>query len=214
MKQFSVIIPTIWKGPFVIDLLNRYYRSDWVKEVILIDNDVPNRPINLPFNEKLKLIEPPTNIYVNPAWNLGVSVSESEYITISNDDILFDPNDYFTFLNSLNDPFEQWGFIGTSSDNYGEPSGEIRLQSYGQHNRGGWACLFSFHKSLWVDIPDSIKIYYGDNFIHMLSKPINEVNGIPIWTEMSSSANTEIDWVKKITDNDHIEWMNYLTNRR
>lgn len=214
MKQFSVIIPTIWKGPFIGDLLSRYYRSNWVKEVILIDNHFENRPTNLPIDPKLKLIQTPHNIYVNPSWNLGVSVSESDYITISNDDILFDPNEYFEFLDTLNEPFAQWGFIGTSSDNYGDTKPPIRLQSYGQHNKGGWACLFSFHKSLWVDIPHQLKIYYGDNFIHMLSKPVNEVNGIPIWTMMSSSANTEIDWVKEITDQDHIEWMKFLTTRR
>ncbi len=212
MRKFTVIIPTIWKGPFIIDLLERYYRCSSVEEVILIDNDINSRPVNLPFNEKLKLIETPENIYVNPAWNLGVSLSTSNYITISNDDILFDVDDYFNFLNSLNDPFEQWGFIGTSSDNYGEPQPPIRLQSYGSHNKGGWACLFSFYKSIWRDIPEGIKIYYGDNFIHLSPHPINEMIGIPIWTKMSSSADTSVDWVKEITDNDHKEWFKVLTN--
>ncbi len=211
MKQFSVIIPTIWKGPDVCELIQRYCDSKYVKEVILIDNDFLNRPAEFKMNEKINLIQSESNLYVNPSWNLGVELSKENYITISNDDILFDVDLYFEFIEGLADPFEQWGFIGTSSDNYErEESGELHLRKYGSHNKGGWACLFTFHKSLWIPIPESIKIYYGDNFIHKYGSPIYELDGMKIKTKMSSSADTSIPWVREITDSDLTEWMNHL----
>ena len=38
--MLSVIIPTIWKSPYVLDLLNYLENTDIVGEVILIDNDI------------------------------------------------------------------------------------------------------------------------------------------------------------------------------
>ena len=38
------------------------------------------------------------------------------------------------------------------------------------------------------------------------------MSGLKIQTKMSSSANTSVDWVKEITDNDLIEWHKILKN--
>jgi glycosyltransferase involved in cell wall biosynthesis len=210
MKRFSVIIPTIWKGPWITELIQKYCDTEYVDEIILINNDNTEmiaKNIKIPENEKIKLITPPTNLFVNPSWNLGVSLSKNENIIISNDDILFDTEKYFIFLSCLGD-LKKYGIIGMNSDNYSlDKDTEITLNYHGDvKNTGGWACLLCIHKNAWVPIPETMKIYCGDNFLLAAIRPVLELRGIKIKTVMSSSANTSIDWVKKITDNDIFEW--------
>jgi hypothetical protein len=38
------------------------------------------------------------------------------------------------------------------------------------------------------------------------------MTGLKIETKMSSSANTSVDWVKTVTDNDLIEWLKIINN--
>lgn len=213
MKKFSVVIPTIWKGPWIVELLSRYANSEYVDEVLLIDNDPLSAP-ELPMSNKIQRIVSDENLFVNPSWNLGVQLAKHDNIIISNDDILFDVDLYFKFLSEIED-LKTHGVIGMNSDNYTLSENEsITLNEYGSvKNTGGWACLLAFSKQSWVPIPENIKIYYGDNFIHMHCRPILELRGIAVKTVMSSSANTSIEWVKKITDNDLTEWYKIMGAR-
>jgi GT2 family glycosyltransferase len=209
-KKFSVIIPTIWKGPWVYELLEAFCNSDYTDEIILIDND-PSNSKEIPSNEKIKKIIPQNNLYVNPSWNLGVSLAKNDNIVISNDDILFNANRYLEYLSNLNE-LSEYGLIGVNSDNYSlSEDTEIILSKHGgSRNIGGWACLFALHRSRWVNIPEKIKIFYGDNYLQMRCYPIMELYGIKIKTVMSSSADTKLDWVNSITENDKVEWHNIL----
>jgi GT2 family glycosyltransferase len=207
MDKFSVIVPTIWRSEYTIELLKKYSECDLVGEIILIDNASDlGKTINF---DKVLHIKEPTNIFVNPAWNKGVALSKFDNIVISNDDILYDVDYFLNHLKYAINVIDTNGFIGMASDNYNL---ENNLESpyidlYGSKpHTGGWACLFFFKKQKWVNIPDTIKIYYGDNFIHMYGNPIYEFNGLSVKTKMSSSADTRIDWVKAITDNDTKEW--------
>lgn len=215
MKKFSVIIPTIWNGPWIIELLNNFCISDYIDEIILIDNNPyvykHDEKLHFPPNEKIKYFPQETNLYVNPSWNLGVSLAKNENVIIANDDIIFNVDGYCKYLSELGD-LKQYGIIGVNSDNYSlEHDIAISLNAYGAvKNTGGWACLLAFHRDTWVPIPEQIKIYYGDNFLQMVCSPILELKGIAIKTIMSSSANTSIEWVKQITNNDLKEWYNIL----
>jgi hypothetical protein len=60
--------------------------------------------------EKLIHIKEDTNTYVNPAWNKGVKLSNYDNITISNDDIIFNVDEYFNYITELN-PFVDYGYI-------------------------------------------------------------------------------------------------------
>lgn len=213
MSNFSVIIPTIWKGPWIYELLTNFCNNAYIDDIILINNDVNNTK-EIPTSNKIRVITPDENLFVNPSWNLGVSLAKNYNVIISNDDILFNVNAYIEYLQSLND-LKQYGIIGVNSDNYTlEDDENISLNHYGAvRNTGGWACLLAFHVQTWVPIPERIKIYYGDNFLQMACNPILELRGIKIKTVMSSSANTSVDWVKNITDNDLVEWFNILGGR-
>jgi GT2 family glycosyltransferase len=213
MNNFSVIIPTIWKGPWIYDLLERFCNNEYVDDIILINNNKSDSK-EIPTSPKINIVTPEENLFVNPSWNLGVSLAKNKNIIISNDDILFNVDKYIEHLQSLYN-LKEYGIIGVNSDNYTlEEDTAISLNHYGEfNNTGGWACLLAFHAETWAPIPERIKIYYGDNFIQMVCKPILELRGIQIKTVMSSSANTSVDWVKNITDNDLVEWFNILGGR-
>jgi GT2 family glycosyltransferase len=217
MDKFSVIIPTIWKGETLNNLLINFYNCELVEEVVLINNDSKNSKA-IPLHDKLIYVEPQKNLFVNPSWNLGVRMSKSNNIIISNDDILFDV-DYF--INSLIDVdknyinFKELGIIGMHSDNYKleSNSSNVSFKSHGMsESTGGWACLLAFNKKNWTPIPEQLKIYYGDNFLLGLGKQILDMEGLKVETKMSSSANTSVDWVKEVTDNDLIEWLKLINN--
>jgi hypothetical protein len=212
MDKFSIIIPTIWKGETINELLQKCYDSDLIGEVILINNSKENTK-DFPKNDKLVYIEPEKNIFVNPSWNLGVRVAKNDNIVISNDDVLFDVNYFLKYLQQIDNLINGIGFVGMASDNYTlENNLETPFMNpYGVNkNTGGWACLFAFKKNNWKDIPETIKIYYGDNFIHMIGVPIYEFTGLSVKTKMSSSADTSVEWVKAVTDNDLFEWHKIL----
>jgi hypothetical protein len=201
MDKYTVIIPTIWKSGYTNELLERYSNSEYVGEIILIDNQ-PTKDIVM---DKLIHIKEEENTYVNPAWNKGVSLASYNNITISNDDILFDVDEYYEYISQLT-PLENYGYIGSHHENY-ELSESInaRFEQYDNRNNfGGWGCLFSFHKSKWRDIPNDLKIWYGDNLIHAWHYPILQLRGFKIETKMSTSSDDMS--VRDIRDRDTQLW--------
>lgn len=208
MKKFSVIIPTIWKSDYLIDLLVSCSNSNYVGEIILIDNN-PNegKIINLP---KLIHIKETHNTFVNPAWNKGVQLASYENITIPSDDVLINIDEYHYYIEQIceTNDFKNVGFIGMHSDNYQlNHSQNPHFELYeNKTNKGGWACIFSFHKENWKPIPNQLKIWYGDNWIHMATpkEKVLQLKGISVKTKMSTSS--DLPEMKDIKDNDSLEW--------
>ena len=73
-NKYSIIIPTMWRSELIHQMLPLYDRSEYVGEVIIIDND-PSKMPDLSQFEKVRHYAMKENIYVNPAWNLGVSLA-------------------------------------------------------------------------------------------------------------------------------------------
>ena len=87
--MFSIIIPTMQKDLDVLGmLLSELQESPYVGEIILIDN--ANKALECNYS-KLKVFPQKQNLFVNPAWNLGIKLSskEFEYFGIINDDLIF-----------------------------------------------------------------------------------------------------------------------------
>jgi glycosyltransferase involved in cell wall biosynthesis len=207
MEKFSIIIPTIWKSEYTMELLERYSKSDYVGEIILIDN-APTKDIVM---DKLVHIKEETNTYVNAAWNKGVSIAKYDYVTICNDDILFNPNEYFYYMSQALNLLDA-GFIGSHSQNYTEDKIEVAIEMYdNKTNAGGWGCLFAFNKNIWKPIPERLKIWYGDNWIHGTNQNIFQLIGMNIKTKMSTSSD-RMD-VREVRDNDTKEWHKLLNNQ-
>lgn len=84
--MYSVIIPTLLKSELIWKLLDDLNNCPAVGEILVIDNSGRFKS-DL---EKVKRVEVPENIFVNPAWNLGVSLAQFENICLCNDDVNFD----------------------------------------------------------------------------------------------------------------------------
>ena len=208
--KYSVVIPTLWKSNRIHKLLKDLEECEYVDEIIVIDNASiyeTDRTIG-----KIRMVSKGENIYVNPAWNLGIELAKNECIALCNDDINFNPNIFGVIDESI---LTYVGIIGMGEGNYKdeidkEKGSYIDIWEPGV-NDWGWGCLILLKKSHWLPIPNEIKIWYGDNII----KDVNSVSkgvlrNFKVETEMSTTSDeTEWDEVKK---KDYENFINYLRN--
>jgi hypothetical protein len=211
MGKYSVIIPTLWKSNRIHKLLFDLIKCEFVDEIILIDN-AGKFFEHFEALDKVKLVQVEENIYVNPAWNLGVKIAKNNCIAILNDDINFDPN-IFGLIGE--DVLSTFGIIGMGEGNYKEVIDEERgpyldVWKPGINDWGG-GCFIMLHKKYWIDIPENIKIWYGDNFIKDVNPaPKGILRNFKVETEMSTTSDEkEWDEVKK---KDYEYFINYLRN--
>jgi FkbM family methyltransferase len=169
LNQYSVVVPTLWRAnasfiPFLKELVNHHR----VGEIILIDNDNTNAPNDLVLiHPKIKRHSFGKNIYVNPAWNFGVSTSVNDKICIVNDDLSFDTR-VFDKLDEFITP--ENGVIGLCPgvSDFNQPpytDGSINISEWGGQHTYGFGCLMFIHKDSWMEIPKGLDIYFGDNYI-------------------------------------------------
>jgi hypothetical protein len=147
-------------------------------------------------NPKISIVNFSENIYVNPAWNYGVSIAKNNKICLLNDDITFDIA-LFTKLNNLitknNGVF---GLYPGDSNFYQEPNTTKNIDIERQYNSRcmGFGCLMFMHKDNWRNIPDALKIFYGDDFIfdyheRVLNKPNFIIKNLDFYTPYSITSN-------------------------
>jgi len=174
--KFSVIIPTMWCSDLIFKLLDILNDNDMVGEIILIDNDKSKRPPQITSTSKLRIIEQEQNIYVNPAWNLGVELSNYPNICISNDDLVWNVQLLPLIFENIH-----LGIIGQATSNYFDGPSEIKI-SHITERKWGWGCCFFLQKEQWIPIPPQLKVACGDDWL--VSKiPAYEISGTPIETE-------------------------------
>jgi len=200
MKKFSIIIPTLWKSDLTSCLLNNLENCKYINEIILIENSF--NAVNFTYS-KLIRVSPPTNLYVNPSWNLGVKLASNEHIILCNDDIFFNPDLLFEEIqNSIDDIT----LLGVHPNSYKTYINSFNIQE-GNYIGQGWGCLMFLKKSLYIPIPDVLKIWYGDNWL------VNKINPsysftYPIYTKMSTTSS--LSQFNSIIQNDIQEWHNLL----
>lgn len=162
--MFSVVIPTIWSVPsYTLDLVNLLVDCKLIDDIIIIDNAVEKYcDDKIYHNDKITYVEMPRNIFVNPAWNLGVNLAKNEHVIISNDDLVIEPTEILEFL--LRES-KEWDVVGLSPDAYEDTTCDTIHLTDVTKRTYGWGCFMSVKKSKWVDIPSDMKIFYGDDFI-------------------------------------------------
>lgn len=174
--KFSVIIPTMWYCDLIYPLLDNLTASKLVGEIILIDNNKSARPSNIVNTKKIRIIEQEQNIYVNPAWNLGIQLSNYPNICISNDDLVWDVNVLPYILENLH-----LGIIGQSTSNYYDTEKKLSIKEIVQRP-WGWGCCFWLFKTNWVEIPSKLKVACGDDWL-IKHIPAWEIAGLNVKTE-------------------------------
>jgi hypothetical protein len=211
MGKFSIVIPTLWKSDRTKKLLSDLNDCEYVDEIIVIDNEYDGYQDTKV--EKIRFVSFGGNIYVNPAWNKGIELARNNNIALINDDINFNPN-IFEVINE--DILNQFGIIGMGEGNYkslnieGDPILEVWQPGV---NDWGWGCFIMLNKKDWIDIPDDIKIWYGDNIIKDVNPaPKACLRNFRVDTEMSTTSDEkEWDEIKKL---DYENFINYLRNAK
>ena len=167
--MFSVIIPTMWRVSEFLNDLRSLNECELVGEIILINNDIKMTPDSFSIQNYSKLIEikTPKNMYVNPAWNLGVRCAKYNKIAIKNDDTFFD---YFKTLNVVEKELDtEDSVIGTylQHDNNiirNTHEKDIVFNEIPKRDIGFGCCIF-LNKRSYIPINEKILIWYGDDFI-------------------------------------------------
>lgn len=170
MSRYSVIIPTMWKAPELFEKALQSYASNvLVNEVIIVNNAVEKTPYwEVLKHWKVKMLDQAENIFVNPAWNLGVSYSSEDLLCIANDDVVVDSNVFSRLKSEVTPETGVYGLnAGIKELNQPEiTDGSIQLYEWRPsdhiHCFGQFMVL---HRNNWVDIPEGMKISMGDDFI-------------------------------------------------
>ena len=194
--MFSVIIPTMWRVSEFLNDLRFLNECELVGEIILINNDIKMTPDSFSIQNYSKLIEikTPKNMYVNPAWNLGVRCAKYNKIAIKNDDTFFD---YFKTLNVVEKELDtEDSVIGTylqHDNNIIRTTNEkdIVFNEIPKRDIGFGCCIF-LNKQSYIPINEKILIWYGDDFItESYTKrglKIKTINGINIHGYVSATV--------------------------
>lgn len=177
--MISIVIPTMMK----VDEDNLRYsikqaiESDIVDRVTIIDNSTDKFSKTIPIrSNKLIVRTMEKNICVNPAWNIGVSLSTSENVLIMNDDILChrevyrQVNEVMGYENmglcsvQTNNSVNIHDYVKNIDDFETQISTEDIFDKSQNNNKTGW--FFCVKKKLWKDIPKELLFFYGDDLIY------------------------------------------------
>jgi hypothetical protein len=189
--MISYIIPTLWKSENIHTTINLFCKiKDPDAELIIIDNDdwgyINNR------DPRIKIHKSSENIYVNPSWNLGVQLAINNKVCLVNDDILFDIEKFHYFaLDS------QVSAIGINNNDRCITDLPYQLREIHDKNARppGLGQLMLIEKQNWIPLPDSMKIYYGDDIIYyfhtlILDIPFYYIKGMALNGNQSITVNT------------------------
>lgn len=171
--MFSIIIPTMQKD---VEILNKLIfeldNSNLVDEILIIDNSTKGFLSN---SKKVRVIVPKKNLFVNPAWNLGVREAKNEIVGIFNDDILL-PLNFIEEVNNFIQKTPDFGIIGLDS-NYMRNYEKKDFETYPNNSKltfrpfkktiytEYFGSAFFIKKENYYEIPKNIKVWCGDNYL-------------------------------------------------
>jgi GT2 family glycosyltransferase len=201
--KYTVVMPTMWRSKRTKNLLESLFDSDFVDEVILIDNNTKEK-LNGIENNKLVYLPQKENIFVNPAWNMGVEKSNNEHVCLINDDISLDVDSLFDALSKRTDI----PCVGMHKDSWITDNDAVEIHT-GHHIGRGWGCMMILKKSLWSPIPNQMKIYRGDVWIATMSPSVHSVL-IKARTEMETTSG--MPEMREIKLNDLKYWYENIGN--
>lgn len=181
--RFSVVIPTLQRSQDLWPLVDQMAAHPLVHEVLVINN--APEPLSWE-SAKVRVLPQSENIFVNPAWNLGAREAQAEYLAIVNDDVRFDSH--------LLDLAAQWlrcprmGIIGPNSSCFNREGGRAFLRPAYQRP-SGFGTLMLMRLDLYRPIPDSLRVFHGDDWLFQHSGRRNwSLWDFPIQTCMSVTS--------------------------
>lgn len=178
-KKLTVVIPTLQKNvELLVNLLKILENDSVVDEILLIDNSLKGLDYT---SQKLRIITPEHNIFVNPAWNLGVNEARNSLVALLNDDITISPS---FCTNVVNNMTPKMGAVGACYKTIKETT-DIEYSIENTKNLSlspidlltyHWGIAIFFYKSSYIKIPEEMKIYRGDDWIFYQNKALGRQN--------------------------------------
>jgi glycosyltransferase involved in cell wall biosynthesis len=179
-NYFSIVIPTMWKSNKIFSALEIYEKSKYVGEIILIDNNPLEKP-DLSKYKKIRYYTKGKNIYVNPSWNWGYSLSNYNLILANDDIIIYDLDNIFKKIKSLD-----YDIIGI--DTLANKNGEIKIEDILEFPQRGYGCFMYIKK--YIYIPEQLKIWRGDALLFNNSNKKGILKNINISADISKTINS------------------------
>jgi len=181
--MYTVIIPTMWVNVTLLEkMICIYNQSNYINEIIIIDNN-PIDKIKLDF-KKVKILTKNKNIYVNPAWNWGVSESNNEKIIIANDDILIE--NFENIIIKIDEFLKDKIVIGLKTKLLENEKQQVSIIKC-QKRPYGWGTFMAMNKKSYIYVPEYLKIWAGDDIQFNNNDPYI-ILGADIKTKMSETV--------------------------
>ena len=202
-RKLSVIIPTLQKNlDFLNQLINSLINDEAVGEIIVIDNSTKGFEYN---NEKVRVIVPKQNLFVNPSWNLGAKEAKYEYLGILNDDICIPEGFCGSIINEITESTGVIGTNGYSMINKSYEPEKITDNSYILEETAfstfNFGVMMFLHRNCFYEIPTDLKIFYGDDYLFFKNKKNHKKNyvieGLKMYHYGSLSSKNFSDVIKK-----------------
>ena len=152
-----------------------------IDEVIIINNDT-SKTIPL-VNDKITYLNQKENIYVNPAWNLGIKKAKNKKVIIANDDVIIERLE--ELLEKANE--SDFDLIGVDY-NACQVDKEIQINPCSEM-AWGYGCFMILNKAIYKPINEELKIWFGDNIIFSNTKRTATFGGVFVNTKMGETVN-------------------------
>jgi glycosyltransferase involved in cell wall biosynthesis len=172
--MITFIIPTLWKSNKIYDTISSVKRcQNQDIELIIIDNTNSDYESD---DHRIKVIKQKQNIFVNPAWNLGVSISKNQYVCLLNDDLSLNVTCLLNNFESLVKSDPDFGAIGLykrnfNVDHYNDDNDKLSL--VGLDSRAfGFGCMMIFKKENYIEIPECFEVFFGDDYLYYYNKDL------------------------------------------
>lgn len=197
--MISVIIPTLWKAKELETMLPVLSNHPLVGEILIYNNDTAAQNEQLLKLKKVKNVPQKTNIFVNPAWNLGVKKAKYDKICLMSDDIVFDARVFDVVYDKITDSVGTIGPHGKCIKKFYVQSPLVRIEPSSEFWHGYGTLLF-IHKKNYLPVPKEFLIYFGDvwqyDYNLIQGRQNYCIKGFCVKTEMGTTSGS----FKEMTD--------------
>lgn len=218
--MITYVIPTLWKDPNIYKTFKSFSSiNDPNAKMVVINNTNIVKGYTDP---RIEFVNLGYNSFVNSAWNLGVHKSQTEYVCLLNDDIIIDLKTLHNFIIEQKPEFTGFSYLNREGQLRKD---SIQLVKYNEDIMGKYGCSVNkmplgfgqfmlFKKNNWLKIPDSMKIFHGDDIIYyyhtlILGIQVSLIDGFKI--EGNQSVTAQDWWESDIAINDTKEYIKWLS---
>lgn len=183
-RIFSVVIPTLQRAPELERMAVRCAEHPRVLEVLIVNNSP--RPLEWATG-RIRVLQQETNIFVNPAWNLGAASARGDVIVLMNDDIEFDTSIFDRAARWMRLPFV--GIVGPAPSCLRVPQERHVVLRPTFERTHGFGTLMFVRRSDYVPVPADLLIFFGDDWLlQEQARPNWSFWDFPIRTEMAATS--------------------------